>query len=237
MAGASVGYTLTVTNTVRRWRRRSSSRTSCRLVSPSTRPAQIRLAALGWCVAQLCARCSRGRRHADRPPSATIDAAFGGASITNVRGRVRVPDPNPSDDAASATTTLGQEADLLVTKVADATEAPAGGQASFTLSVTNEGPSTATAASLVDTLPPGLSAVSVRVDPTRSCTQAAGVVTCALGTLTAGESVTVVVVVSCRARRGGDGHERGPAASAGSGDPDPANNAAPSPAISYRADG
>ena len=75
-------------------------------------------------------------------------------------------------------------ADVSVTK----TDAPdpvyAGQDLTYTLTATNHGPDTAQAVTLTDTLPAGVEFLGAP-----GCTQAAGVVTCALGQLLAGQTV------------------------------------------------
>jgi uncharacterized repeat protein (TIGR01451 family) len=78
-------------------------------------------------------------------------------------------------------------------KVASPNPVPVGGAVTYTITVTNNGPSTATGVTMTDTLPVGVSFVSVSPgQPT--CVQAAGTVTCGLGTLANGASATVTIV-------------------------------------------
>lgn len=61
----------------------------------------------------------------------------------------------------------------------------------YTVTVTNKGPATASAVRLTDTLPSGLSAVSV--SPTQACTMGQ-TITCILGVLANGASATVTII-------------------------------------------
>jgi uncharacterized repeat protein (TIGR01451 family) len=65
----------------------------------------------------------------------------------------------------------------------------------YNLLVTNAGPSSATNGTLTDTLPAGVTFVSASSGQ-GSCTQSAGVVTCNLGSVPSGASVTATVAVT-----------------------------------------
>jgi uncharacterized repeat protein (TIGR01451 family) len=92
------------------------------------------------------------------------------------------PDGNPANNTASASTTETEQADVQATKTGPAS-AVRGTQVTYTITVTNAGPSTAVGVSLTDPTPPGLIFVS------SSC----GPFPCALGTLAPGASATVTV--------------------------------------------
>ena len=64
-----------------------------------------------------------------------------------------------NNNSASFTTTLTQQNDVAITKTGP-TSAVAGTTVTYTMNVTNNGPSTATSVSLVDTLPTGATFVS-----------------------------------------------------------------------------
>jgi uncharacterized repeat protein (TIGR01451 family) len=90
--------------------------------------------------------------------------------------------------------TAGDTADLSLTK----TDAPdpvlVGDHLTYTLTVTNHGPSDATDVTLTDALPS--SVVFVSASPgAPTCSASAGTVTCDLGTLTNGASTTVTLTV------------------------------------------
>jgi uncharacterized repeat protein (TIGR01451 family) len=65
----------------------------------------------------------------------------------------------------------------------------------YNILVSNGGPSSATNATLTDTLPPGVQFVSASSGQ-GTCTQTGGVVTCGLGSVPSGSSVTATVVVT-----------------------------------------
>ncbi len=101
-------------------------------------------------------------------------------------------DPEPLNNEASVEANTHPEAVLKLQKTALTPEVLDGQQARFKLFATNEGPSDAENAKIVDTLPSGLSYVSATG---ASCTAVAQVVTCPLGTLASGLNASVEVVV------------------------------------------
>ena len=95
--------------------------------------------------------------------------------------------PN-SDDAEVV---VGPLIDLAIEKTGPAT-VDAGGQLTWTLEVTNEGPDDATGVKVEDALPAGVQFVSA--DP--GCFEAGGKVSCLLGDLALGESTTRQITVT-----------------------------------------
>ena len=105
------------------------------------------------------------------------------------------PTRTPPTARASAQTTVDPAADLSLTK----TDAPdpvlAGQQLTYTLTVANSGPRSATGVQLTDNLPSTV-AFGSATPSQGSCSQASGTVTCALGTLANGGSATVDIMVT-----------------------------------------
>jgi uncharacterized repeat protein (TIGR01451 family) len=86
-------------------------------------------------------------------------------------------------------------ADLSVSKTALPNPAHTGSPLTYTVTVTNHGPSGATGVMLTDTLPGSVTYVSAT--PSQgSCNQALGVVSCSLGSLANGVSATVTIIVT-----------------------------------------
>ncbi|MEI7520147.1 MAG: hypothetical protein WCK40_02250, partial [Thermoleophilia bacterium] len=99
-------------------------------------------------------------------------------------------DPNPSNNAASATVVVTDAADLQVSASGPSTLA-AGGTGQISFITTNGGPSTATDAVLDVTIPTGLAPVSAPA----GCTISGQSVSCALGDMASGTSTTTAIEV------------------------------------------
>ncbi len=122
--------------------------------------------------------------------TAAVSASASG-TLTNVATLLgQQADPVPANNTATALTTVGPPVDLEVTTTDAPDPVPVGGTLLYTLTVVNHGPATATGVELLDTVPSGLSVVSA-VPGQGTCSVAGNVVSCALGSLTNGQSVTV----------------------------------------------
>ena len=101
-------------------------------------------------------------------------------------------DTDPSNNSAVDPTSVIRVSDLVAeSKTADPDPVAAGAQLTYTLTVVNDGPSDADNVTVTDTLPVG----TTHFSNTGGCTEAAGVVTCNLGTLTAGTTLSFDIVV------------------------------------------
>ncbi len=87
-----------------------------------------------------------------------------------------------------------ETSDLSITKVDSPDPVTAGSNLTYTLTVTNNGPSDATGVMVTDTLPAG--ATFDPANSTPGCTEAGGVVTCAIGNLANGANATVTIAVT-----------------------------------------
>jgi uncharacterized repeat protein (TIGR01451 family) len=113
-------------------------------------------------------------------------------------------------------------ADLSLTKSDTPDPALAGQLLTYTLTVHNDGPSTAIATQVTDDLPPGVTFVSAT--PSQgNCTETAGEVTCTIGALASGTGATVNVKVRPQAAGTIDNDA---SASSGVADPNTSNNSA-----------
>ena len=99
-------------------------------------------------------------------------------------------DPDPGDNSSSDTATATRVSDLDITKRDLADPVIAGEEVAWEVTVENRGPSDAANVTIVDTLPSGVQFSSV--DDAR-CSESAGVVSCAIASLVAGDSVTVII--------------------------------------------
>ncbi|MBI3959307.1 MAG: DUF11 domain-containing protein, partial [Chloroflexi bacterium] len=115
-----------------------------------------------------------------------------GVLTNTVSAQSTTQDPNALNNDASVATTVTDAANLVLSKTASVAAATAG-QSSFfyTLVVGNSGPSLARSVLLTDTLPSGVTYVESTPPAGATCSHAAGIVTCDLGSIAAGISQTV----------------------------------------------
>ena len=110
-------------------------------------------------------------------------------------------DPNGANNMSTKNTTVAASADVSVTKSGPAS-VPAGSTVTYTVTVTNAGPSTATTVSLTDTLPPNTTFASLNqtVGPSFVCITpgpgGTGTITCTIATLASGASATFTIVLN-----------------------------------------
>jgi uncharacterized repeat protein (TIGR01451 family) len=90
---------------------------------------------------------------------------------------------------------LAEQADLEISKADSPDPVTVGDNLTYTITVTNLGPDAATNVVVTDTLPSGVTFVSA----SPGCVHSAGVVTCNLGNIPAGDSVTITIVVTVTA--------------------------------------
>ncbi len=107
-------------------------------------------------------------------------------------------DPNPFNNGDNADTTINARADLVIDKRGPAT-LTAGKLVTYTIVVTNEGPSTAQAVDIKDQLPVGLSLVQATVQRSGSGPALCAGLVCQTGDMIRGEIVTVTVVAQAAA--------------------------------------
>ncbi|HLX23944.1 MAG TPA: DUF11 domain-containing protein [Usitatibacter sp.] len=162
--------------------------------------------------------------------SAVISAAATG-TLSNTAA-IAVPggvtDPNPGNNSATDTDTLGANADLAITVTDGVTTATSGGSVTYTITASNAGPSNATGATVADTFPASLTV-------TWTCVGAGGGTCTASGSgninntvnLPAGGSVTYTASATISAGATGTlSNTATIAAPGGVTDPNPGNNSA-----------
>jgi uncharacterized repeat protein (TIGR01451 family) len=115
-------------------------------------------------------------------------------SLTNTAtASATTADPDTGNNSATATTVVNPAADLALTKTDTPDPVLAGNELTYTLTVTNNGPSDAAGVTITDTLPAGVGFVSASL----GCTHDSGTrtVTCPVGALANGASATRTIVV------------------------------------------
>ncbi|WP_022970186.1 beta strand repeat-containing protein, partial [Arenimonas oryziterrae] len=172
----------------------------------------------------------------------TVAATVAGSATGSIPNTVTVAvpagttDPTPGNNSATDTNTVTPVANLAITKTDGAASVNAGGATSYTLVVTNNGPSDVTAATIVDTAPAGLTIGAWTCAVT---TAGVGSVTTACGaasgsgninttaTLRNGGVVTYTVAATVAGTATGTiANTATVTAPAGTTDPTPANNSA-----------
>jgi uncharacterized repeat protein (TIGR01451 family) len=163
--------------------------------------------------------------------SCTISASATGtlSNTATVTAPGGVNDPTPGNNSATDSDTLSPQADLSVTKVDTPDPVTAGNNLTYTITVTNAGPSVAASVALSDTLPAGTTFVSLASPGGWSCTTPAvgsgGAVSCSNPSFgLAGAVFTLVVKVDPSAS--GTVLSNTATVSSATADPVPGNNSA-----------
>lgn len=123
-------------------------------------------------------------------PVSSLPSLPGGTNLVNTATVGADEQPQTPNDSGDVTTTV--EADLRAEKSYAPVPPVAGENFTYTIGVTNLGPSNATGVEVTDTLPAEVDFVSV--DP--ACSEAAGVITCPVGNLAVGDDAFFDVVVT-----------------------------------------
>ncbi len=152
--------------------------------------------------------------------TATINAAGSFDNSATVSATESDPNPaNNTDNTGNGGTATNPSADLGITKTGPATPLIEESMFNYTLVVTNHGPNTATGVTVTDPLPSNFTLSTAT--PTQGSCSGTTTVTCALGTILNGASVTITIH--------GTGHTAGTltntaTVSGNETDPVPANN-------------
>jgi uncharacterized repeat protein (TIGR01451 family) len=174
--------------------------------------------------------CSASTLAAGATPTFTLvvhvsSATPAGSTLSNtVTTSSTTADPAAGNGSATATTQVQRSADLAVTSAGSPDPVVAGTNLTYTLGVTNNGPSPAGNVTLSDDVPSGTSFVSMSTPPGFSCTTpavgAGGNVKCTASSLDSGASATFTLVVHVGASQP-DGSTLSNTATVGSTDSDP----------------
>ena len=127
--------------------------------------------------------------------------ATSGSIVNTVTGSSDAFDPNLTNNSATATTAINAplSADLVITKTSPTTTAPQGSTINYTITVTNNGPSAASAVTMTDALPATLLFQSIAIPAGFNCTTpavgASGTITCTGASLANGASAVFTLAV------------------------------------------
>jgi uncharacterized repeat protein (TIGR01451 family) len=229
--GQNITYHLTVTNNGVA----SGPSTTSGVTVTDTLPAGVTLVSAnpstGSCSGTTTISCALGIFPGGA--SATIDivvkvsASASSGTLTNT-GRVSAvtSDPNAANNMATATTTVVNGADLSLTKTDSPDPVHTHDNLTYTITVHNGGPLAAAAVTVTDELPRN-TAFGTASATQGSCTltqPAKRIVTCTLGTIPSGATVTATIVVAPPSKKTTITNTA--SASSTTNDPNPANNSA-----------
>jgi uncharacterized repeat protein (TIGR01451 family) len=158
-----------------------------------------------------------------RAESIVTAGAFAGTQRNHVVVSVDENETELGNNEVNEDTTSRRDpiaTDLALTKTVDKTTLVPGDTLTYTLAVTNNGPLESVGAQVVDPLPAGLTFVS----SADGCVEAAGTVTCAVGTLANGDSKDFTFVAQLDDPYTGNRPLLNTAEVDAPGDTDPSNN-------------
>jgi CSLREA domain-containing protein/uncharacterized repeat protein (TIGR01451 family) len=121
--------------------------------------------------------------------------------MNSATGSTTTTDPTPGNDTGQSDTTVNTSADIGLTKTDSPDPVTAGNNLTYTVTITNTGPSDAQNVQLTDSTPTNTTFVSEQQDsgPTFNCTNptagTTGTVTCSIGTLAVGDSAVFKIIV------------------------------------------
>ncbi|RLK62375.1 CARDB domain-containing protein [Actinokineospora cianjurensis] len=148
-----------------------------------------------------------------------------GSTVSNtVTAAAAVADSHPSDNAATATATVGAVADVSVVQVLTSGAPVAGGKLTWQAVVRNDGPSSAYGVTTTDPAPAGVTYSAVASTLGTCSINGSGAAVCAIGVLASGATATVTVTGTLAPDYTGTGVTNTVTVSSTSSDPDPSDN-------------
>lgn len=186
--GANLGYTATVSN--------HGPAAASRVTLTDSLPNGVTLVSASGCSGTGTLSCNLGSLASGASAAVTITVKpnAAGAIGNSVQVSASQSDPNAANNTATAATTVQASADLRVTATDSPDPVTVGQNLSYKATVTNKGPSTASASKLTDTLPTSLTFVSAKTTK-GSCSRSGRTVTCNLGSLAKDAKAAVTIVV------------------------------------------
>jgi uncharacterized repeat protein (TIGR01451 family) len=190
--GSAVTYTLTVTNNGPQDATGVTLNDSLPtgMVFVSATPSQ------GTCSGTTAVSCSIGAL--GNGFSATVAIVATPTQAGTIRNTASVTcnefDPHPENNSDTREITVHEAANLSITKAASPNPVTVGTSLTYTLTVTNGGPSSATGVTVNETLPTGMTFVSS--SSSQGTCSGTSTVSCSIGALGNGSSATVTIVVT-----------------------------------------
>jgi uncharacterized repeat protein (TIGR01451 family) len=218
--GQTISYTITVTNNG------PDSATGVTITDnlPGNTSFVSATPTQGSCSGSTTVTCSIGTlaNGASATVTLQVQASSLGSAVNSASATGNESDPDGANATASAVTVVGPTANLSLTKTTAATTVTVGQSIGYTITVTNNGPGTATGVTITDTIPANTAFVSAT--PSQGSCSGTTTVTCTIGTLSNGSSATVALQVVAT----GPGSTVNSASATGNEtDPDGANATAP----------
>ena len=139
------------------------------------------------------------------------------ASASNV-----VPSLTTNSATATVLVASANSADVAIAKIGTPNPVSQGGTLIYTLTVTNNGPATATNVTATDILPSSVTYLSVTPPAGGACSEAGGTVTCQLGSMTNGMTATITILTIAATQ--GSNIQNTATVTASETDPNPGNN-------------
>jgi uncharacterized repeat protein (TIGR01451 family) len=197
LAGQTLAYTLTARN------HGPSTATGVTVVDnlPAGADFESATSNQGFCTRSLATvTCNVGDLASDATVIVTIRVRpqAEGAITNTASAQASETDPDTNNNGASESTTVTAAADLSLTKSDSPDPALRGQLLTYTLTARNNGPGSATGVTVTDNPPAGVSFDSASTSQ-GICTEAAGTVSCDLGSLVSDATATVTIEVRAEA--------------------------------------
>ncbi len=196
VAGGTITYTVTVTN--------NGPATAQSVSMTDVVPGQLNQVAATSssfaCTGTATVTCTQASLASGASATITITGTVPNAQVANLTPNTATVtttsnDPNTANNTATVTTSVTTIADLRLTKAASAPTAVAGTSVTYTVAVTNAGPSNATNYTVVDTIPSGLTPLSATIGAS-PCSISGQTVTCSGTSLASSTSQTITITAA-----------------------------------------
>lgn len=171
-------------------------------------PAQVNFVSVatnkGSCSGTSTITCSLGNMSKDETATITIVVAPQTAGTFSNTASVtgNETDPTGSNNSDTINTTFNKRTDLSVTNISSPNPVFPGGNLTYNLTVTNNGPSNATSVTLTNVLPGSDVALNSVTTSKGSCS-GTSTITCNIGNLASGSSAQITIVVTVNSSASG----------------------------------